>query len=88
MSGAASSSTMRCGGCRIISALYAGLAAGYVPAAPAAAQPPPQAPPEPQAPPSPPPQPPSPPFDDEKQAWHDKIAGTVVLRVAKGAPLV
>ncbi|HWX28665.1 MAG TPA: RDD family protein [Steroidobacteraceae bacterium] len=27
-------------------------------------------------------------FDDDKQAWHDKIAGTVVVRVAKGAPLV
>jgi len=27
-------------------------------------------------------------FDDQKQAWHDKIAGTVVVRVAKGAPLV
>jgi uncharacterized RDD family membrane protein YckC len=27
-------------------------------------------------------------FDDNKQAWHDKIAGTVVVRVAKGAPLV
>lgn len=27
-------------------------------------------------------------FDDHKQAWHDKIAGTVVVRVAKGAPLV
>ena len=27
-------------------------------------------------------------FDDEGQAWHDKIAGTVVVRVAKGAPLV
>jgi uncharacterized RDD family membrane protein YckC len=25
-------------------------------------------------------------FDDGKQAWHDKIAGTVVVRVAKGAP--
>jgi uncharacterized RDD family membrane protein YckC len=27
-------------------------------------------------------------FDDQKQAWHDKIAGTVVVRMAKGAPLV
>jgi uncharacterized RDD family membrane protein YckC len=27
-------------------------------------------------------------FDDAKQAWHDKIAGTVVVRVPKGAPLV
>src|ERR1700736_325833 len=27
-------------------------------------------------------------FDDQKQAWHDKIAGTVVVRVAKGIPLV
>ena len=27
-------------------------------------------------------------FDDQKQAWHDKIAGTVVVRVAKGVPLV
>jgi uncharacterized RDD family membrane protein YckC len=27
-------------------------------------------------------------FDDNKQAWHDKIAGTVVVRVAKGVPLV
>jgi uncharacterized RDD family membrane protein YckC len=27
-------------------------------------------------------------FDDNNQAWHDKIAGTVVVRVAKGVPLV
>ncbi|HWG71326.1 MAG TPA: RDD family protein [Steroidobacteraceae bacterium] len=27
-------------------------------------------------------------FDRDSQAWHDKIAGTVVVRVAKGAPLV
>jgi uncharacterized RDD family membrane protein YckC len=27
-------------------------------------------------------------FDDAHQAWHDKIAGTVVVRVPKGAPLV
>ncbi len=27
-------------------------------------------------------------FDDAKQAWHDKIAGTVVVRVAKRVPLV
>jgi uncharacterized RDD family membrane protein YckC len=27
-------------------------------------------------------------FDGNKQAWHDKIAGTVVVRVAKGVPLV
>jgi len=27
-------------------------------------------------------------FDAENQAWHDKIAGTVVVRVAKGTPLV
>jgi uncharacterized RDD family membrane protein YckC len=27
-------------------------------------------------------------FDHAKQAWHDKIAGTVVVRVPKGAPLV
>jgi uncharacterized RDD family membrane protein YckC len=27
-------------------------------------------------------------FDRDAQAWHDKIAGTVVVRVAKGAPLV
>ena len=27
-------------------------------------------------------------FDHNNQAWHDKIAGTVVVRVAKGAPLV
>ena len=26
-------------------------------------------------------------FDHGKQAWHDKIAGTAVVRVAKGAPL-
>jgi uncharacterized RDD family membrane protein YckC len=26
-------------------------------------------------------------FDDAKQAWHDKIAGTVVVRVPKGVPL-
>ena len=25
-------------------------------------------------------------FDDNNQAWHDKIAGTVVVRVAKGTP--
>ena len=27
-------------------------------------------------------------FDREKQSWHDKIAGTVVVRVPKGVPLV
>ena len=27
-------------------------------------------------------------FDDAHQAWHDKIAGTVVVRVPKGVPLV
>jgi hypothetical protein len=27
-------------------------------------------------------------FDRNNQAWHDKIAGTVVVRAAKGAPLV
>jgi uncharacterized RDD family membrane protein YckC len=27
-------------------------------------------------------------FDPNNQAWHDKIAGTVVVRAAKGAPLV
>jgi uncharacterized RDD family membrane protein YckC len=27
-------------------------------------------------------------FDADNQAWHDKIAGTVVVRVAKGVPLV
>jgi len=27
-------------------------------------------------------------FDDHKEAWHDKIAGTAVVRVAKGTPLV
>jgi uncharacterized RDD family membrane protein YckC len=27
-------------------------------------------------------------FDEGKQAWHDKIAGTVVVRVVKGVPLV
>ena len=27
-------------------------------------------------------------FDDANQAWHDKIAGTVVVRVPKGAPLL
>ncbi|MBE7536988.1 MAG: RDD family protein [Opitutaceae bacterium] len=27
-------------------------------------------------------------FDDEKQAWHDKIAGTVVVRVPAGVSLV
>ena len=27
-------------------------------------------------------------FDRDKQAWHDKIAGTTVVRVAKGVPLV
>ena len=27
-------------------------------------------------------------FDDERQAWHDKIAGTVVVRVPKGVSLV
>jgi uncharacterized RDD family membrane protein YckC len=27
-------------------------------------------------------------FDSANQAWHDKIAGTVVVRVPKGTPLV
>jgi len=27
-------------------------------------------------------------WDREKQGWHDKIAGTVVIRLPKGAPLV
>jgi uncharacterized RDD family membrane protein YckC len=27
-------------------------------------------------------------FDHNNQAWHDKIAGTVVVRVAKGTPLI
>jgi uncharacterized RDD family membrane protein YckC len=27
-------------------------------------------------------------FDSANQAWHDKIAGTVVVRVPKGAPLI
>jgi uncharacterized RDD family membrane protein YckC len=26
-------------------------------------------------------------FDRDNQAWHDKIAGTVVVRVPKGVPL-
>ena len=27
-------------------------------------------------------------FDDEKQSWHDKIAGTTVVRVPKGVSLI
>ena len=27
-------------------------------------------------------------FDPGKQAWHDKLAGTIVVRVPKGTPLV
>jgi uncharacterized RDD family membrane protein YckC len=27
-------------------------------------------------------------FDADKQTWHDKIAGTVVIRLPKPAPLV
>jgi uncharacterized RDD family membrane protein YckC len=27
-------------------------------------------------------------FDSERQSWHDKIAGTVVVRAAKGVSLV
>jgi len=27
-------------------------------------------------------------FDDDKQAWHDKIAGTVVVRMPKGVSLL
>ena len=27
-------------------------------------------------------------WDKEKQAWHDKIAGTVVVRLPRGVPLV
>ncbi len=27
-------------------------------------------------------------FDDDRQSWHDKIAGTVVVRLPKGTPLV
>jgi len=27
-------------------------------------------------------------FDDEKQSWHDRIAGTTIVRVPKGTPLI
>jgi uncharacterized RDD family membrane protein YckC len=27
-------------------------------------------------------------FDDDKQSWHDKIAGTTIVKVPKGTPLV
>jgi uncharacterized RDD family membrane protein YckC len=27
-------------------------------------------------------------FDDQRQSWHDKIAGTTVVRVPKGVSLV
>jgi uncharacterized RDD family membrane protein YckC len=27
-------------------------------------------------------------FDDEKQSWHDKIAGTTVVIVPKGVALI
>ena len=27
-------------------------------------------------------------WDNDKQAWHDKVAGTVVLRLPRGTPLV
>jgi len=27
-------------------------------------------------------------WDEEKQSWHDKIAGTVVVRLPRGTPLV
>ncbi len=27
-------------------------------------------------------------FDEERQSWHDKIAGTTIVRVPKGAPLI
>jgi uncharacterized RDD family membrane protein YckC len=27
-------------------------------------------------------------FDDEKQSWHDKIAGTVVVQVPKSVALI
>ena len=27
-------------------------------------------------------------FDDERQSWHDKIAGTTIVKVPKGTPLM
>jgi len=27
-------------------------------------------------------------FDDEKQSWHDKIAGTTIVKVPKGTSLL
>jgi uncharacterized RDD family membrane protein YckC len=27
-------------------------------------------------------------WDQEKQTWHDKIAGTIVIRLPRGTPLV
>jgi uncharacterized RDD family membrane protein YckC len=27
-------------------------------------------------------------FDDQRQSWHDKIAGTTIVQVPKGVPLV
>jgi uncharacterized RDD family membrane protein YckC len=27
-------------------------------------------------------------FDDEKQSWHDKVAGTTIVKVPKGASLL
>ena len=27
-------------------------------------------------------------FDDERQSWHDKIAGTTIVQVPKGTPLL
>ncbi|HEX2861874.1 MAG TPA: RDD family protein, partial [Lacunisphaera sp.] len=27
-------------------------------------------------------------FDDERQSWHDKIAGTTIVKVPKGTPLL
>jgi len=27
-------------------------------------------------------------FDDEKQSWHDKIAGTTIVKVPKGTALL
>jgi uncharacterized RDD family membrane protein YckC len=27
-------------------------------------------------------------FDDDKQSWHDKIAGTTIVKVPKGTPLI
>jgi uncharacterized RDD family membrane protein YckC len=27
-------------------------------------------------------------FDDAKQSWHDKVAGTTIVKVPKGTPLL